>query len=105
MTDHSKDVLIVHDAVTAGLELLSSISGSDLSHTDWLETIRGVRQKVQTFALFVPNAERIEHALDTAEKVVLGLQAMQRITSTMGLAAKSKDGVSMFSGLAGPTLK
>lgn len=81
MTDHSKDVQAIHDALGAAGELLSSIGKGDLSHTDWLETIGGVREKLKTFALFVPNADRIEHALDVAEKVVLGIQALQRIAA------------------------
>jgi hypothetical protein len=79
MTDHSKDVQAIHDAFAAAAELLSGVGKSEMSTADWLETVRGVREKVQTFALFVPNAGQIEHALDTAEKLLLGFDALARI--------------------------
>lgn len=86
MTDHSKDVQAIHDALAAAGELFSSLGKADLSHTDWLETLRGTREKVKTFALFVPNADRIEHMLDVAEKAILGIQAALRIASAVDLA-------------------
>jgi hypothetical protein len=79
LSDHTKDVQAIHDALTAVKDFAAGVATSDLSHTDWVETIQGVREKVKTFALFVPNADRIEHMLDVAEKVVLGIQAVQRI--------------------------
>lgn len=90
MTDHSKDVQAIHDAISALGELFSSIGKGDLSHTDWLEVVRGVREKVKTFALFVPNADRIEHMLDTGEKLLLGFAAIERIAHAVDLAAKPK---------------
>lgn len=88
MTDHSKDVQAIEDAIEAAGALFSSVGKGDLSHADWLEAIRGTREKVKTFALFVPNADRIEHGLDVAEKLVLGIQAVLRIAGSVDHAVK-----------------
>lgn len=75
------DLQAVHEAIAA----LDSVKVSDLSATEWLETIRGVREKVQSFALFVPNAGRIEGMLSIAEKLLLGWQAFERLAIAGGV--------------------
>lgn len=69
------DLQAVRDAIAA----FDSIQVSDISAADWVETIRGVREKVQTFALFVPNASKIENLLSIGEKLLLGWQAFERL--------------------------
>lgn len=71
------DLQAVRDAIAA----LDSIQVSDISATDWVETIRGVREKVQIFALFVPNAGKIENLLSVGEKLLLGWQAFERLAT------------------------
>jgi hypothetical protein len=73
--DHAKDFLAIH-------ELLSAVTALDFkgtTHTDWLTTVRSVRDKVHAFAFVIPNAPQLLQLLDCAEKALLAVAAVANL--------------------------
>lgn len=72
---HAADFKAIHEAVQA----VATMDLSGTTHTDWLLTVRTVRDKVHSFGLFIPHADKLEDLLNRAEKVLLGYKALQNL--------------------------
>ena len=67
------------DALHAAMLAVTQLDLSGTTHTDWLTTVRTVRERVNSFSLFIPNAPQLVKLLDTAEKVLLGFKALENL--------------------------
>lgn len=73
--DHAQDFAVIHDALRAVAEL--DFKGT--TKTDWLTTVRVVREKVQLFAFVIPNAKQLLALLDVFEKALLAVNAIANL--------------------------
>lgn len=73
--DHAPDFRAIHEA----LQAVVSLDVSQVSHTDWLKTVRSVRSNVNSLSFFIPNSPHLLKLLDTAEKVLLAVKAVENL--------------------------
>jgi hypothetical protein len=73
--DHAQDFRAIHEALAA----LVAVNLQGTVHTDWLTTVRTVREKVQMFHFLIPNAPQLLQLLDVAEKGLLAVVAIANL--------------------------
>jgi hypothetical protein len=73
--DHAQDFRAIHELLGA----LVALDFKGTTHTDWLTTVRAVREKVHMFAFLIPNAPQLLQLLDCAEKALLAIVAVANL--------------------------